>query len=147
MARRFLHELESFSLSPEMRLGAQILKARVIMATSKSDIDRAMQILLEVIQTDQNCVPAIFGISMGFLMEGSIAKARNALKRIAKLPHSHGWIRELERSYLFLADIYIRRSKFDLAEDLCQRCLTYNVSCCKAWDLIGLVREKEAVAS
>mmetsp|Transcript_22602 Transcript_22602/g.70720 ORF Transcript_22602/g.70720 Transcript_22602/m.70720 type:complete len:138 (+) Transcript_22602:3494-3907(+) len=103
MARRFLHELESFSLSPEMRLGAQILKARVIMATSKSDIDRAMQILLEVIQTDQNCVPAIFGISMGFLMEGSIAKARNALKRIAKLPHSHGWIRELERSYLFLA--------------------------------------------
>ena len=34
-------------------------------------------------------------------------------------------------------------SKFDLAQDLLKRCLNYNKSCSKAWELMGYIMEKE----
>jgi len=43
---------------------------------------------------------------------------------------------EFERSYLMLADIYVGRGKFDLAQDLCKKCLSFNKSCSKAWELM-----------
>ena len=43
-----------------------------------------------------------------------------------------------------LADINIGKGKFDLAMDLCRKCLTYNKSSGKAWEALGVVYEKEA---
>ena len=51
---------------------------------------------------------------------------------------------EFEKSWLLLADIYISNGKYDLAQDLCRRCLQYNKSCSKAWELLGTIMEKEA---
>ena len=51
---------------------------------------------------------------------------------------------DYERGYLLLADIYIQKSKFDLAEELCWRCLASNKSCGKAWEFLGVAKEKEA---
>ena len=42
-----------------------------------------------------------------------------------------------------LADLYCSSGKYDLAQDLCKRCLTHNQSCAKAWEYLGLVMEKE----
>eukprot|EP00455_Lapot_gusevi_P005053 TRINITY_DN12130_c0_g1_i4.p1 TRINITY_DN12130_c0_g1~~TRINITY_DN12130_c0_g1_i4.p1 ORF type:complete len:144 (-),score=53.20 TRINITY_DN12130_c0_g1_i4:36-431(-) len=50
---------------------------------------------------------------------------------------------EFERSWLLLADIYIQVGKYDLATELCQKCLTHNKSCSKAWELLGMIMEKE----
>jgi hypothetical protein len=50
---------------------------------------------------------------------------------------------EFERSWLMLADLYCSSGKYDLAQDLCKRCLTHNQSCAKAWEYLGLVMEKE----
>ena len=74
---------------------------------------------------------------------GKWRSTRNALKRIAKMTYSHELADEFERGYLLLADIYIQKSKFDLAEDLCRRCLKYNKSCGKAWESMGVIKEKE----
>jgi tetratricopeptide (TPR) repeat protein len=38
---------------------------------------------------------------------------------------------------------YCSSGKYDLAQDLCKRCLTHNQSCAKAWEYLGLVMEKE----
>jgi len=70
-------------------------------------------------------------------------KARNTLKRIAKMNDKIEDANEFERSYLMLADIYVGRGKFDLAQDLCKKCLSFNKSCSKAWELMGVIMEKE----
>lgn len=47
------------------------------------------------------------------------------------------------RGWLLLADIHIQGGKFDLAQDLCKRCLKYNKSCGKAWESLGQIMERE----
>ena len=42
-----------------------------------------------------------------------------------------------------LADVYINGGKYDLAEELCWRCLGANKSCAKAWEFLGVVKERE----
>jgi tetratricopeptide repeat protein 21B len=50
---------------------------------------------------------------------------------------------EFERSWLLLADIHIQGGKYDLAQELCQRCLKYNKSCAAAWETLGAIMERE----
>ena len=63
--------------------------------------------------------------------------------RIVKLEFRPDHAEEFERAWLMLADLYIHSGKYDLAQDLCKRCLTHNQSCGKAWEYLGLVMEKE----
>lgn len=53
-------------------------------------------------------------------------KARNQLKRIAKMTWNPIEAEELEKSWLLLADIYIQSAKYDMAEELLKRCLCHN---------------------
>jgi len=103
-----------------------------------------MQIFINILEREKDYLPALLGMSIAFMLEKSTTKARNALKRIAKMSYSHDLAEEFERGYLLLADIYIKKSKFDLSEDLCNRCLKYNLSCGKAWETMGVIREREA---
>lgn len=50
---------------------------------------------------------------------------------------------EFERAWLLLADIHMQGGKYDLAQDLCKRCLKYNKSCSKAWECLGQIMERE----
>lgn len=50
---------------------------------------------------------------------------------------------ELERSWLLLSDIYIQAAKYDMAQELLKRCLNHNRSCCKAYEYMGFIMEKE----
>lgn len=43
-------------------------------------------------------------------------QARNALKRIAKMPYTLESAEEFEQAYLHLAHLYVDRGKFDLAQ-------------------------------
>ena len=76
-----------------------------------------------------------------FWLNGNSTKMRSMLKRIAKLSYSPESWKEFEKSYLLLATTYIGRKKIDLALDLCKRCLFYNKSCKKAWELMGSIME------
>lgn len=55
-----------------------------------------------------------------------IPKARNQLKRIAKMTWNPIDADDFEKSWLLLADIYIQSGKYDMAEELLKRCLHHN---------------------
>jgi|AntRauTorckE5430_2_1112549.scaffolds.fasta_scaffold00564_3 tetratricopeptide (TPR) repeat protein len=66
---------------------------------------------------------------------------RNSLKKIAMMPFDISYAIEFEHSYLLLAEDYIERGNFDLANDLAKRCLYYNRSSIKAWEIFGKTTE------
>lgn len=51
---------------------------------------------------------------------------------------------DFERANLLLAKFYIDKGKGDMAQEVCQKMLLQNKSCSQAWELLGLVYEKEA---
>lgn len=53
-------------------------------------------------------------------------RARNQLKRIAKMNWNIVDADEFEKSWLLLADIYIQSGKYDMAGELLKRCLRHN---------------------
>lgn len=59
------------------------------------------------------------------------------------MPFIAEMVDDFERGWLMLSDVYITGGKYDLAEELCKRCLQSNKSCAKAWEYMGVVKEKE----
>jgi len=88
-------------------------------------------------------VPCLVGMATALQIMKQTPKARNHLKRVAKAPFTQEEAEEFERGWLLLADIHIQGGKYDLAQDLLKKCLTANKSCCRAWELMGLIYEKE----
>lgn len=79
----------------------------------------------------------------GFLHQKQTTKARNQLKRINKMTHTTSEHDEFERAWLMLADIHIQGGKYDLAQDICKRCIKYNRSCSLAYEFLGNILELE----
>ncbi len=86
-------------------------------------------------------VPSLLQVSIFHLLQGNKTKLRNTLKRIAKIPYIPEIWKDFEKSYLLLASIYMDRGKMELAHDLCKRCLFYNKSCKKAWEIMGSIMD------
>lgn len=64
----------------------QILENYTLLSTKiKSNIDKAMQSFIDMLEADKDYLPAILGMSTGFMIERSQHKARNLLKRVAKM--------------------------------------------------------------
>mgnify|MGYP001204356391 CR=1 FL=1 len=100
-------------------------------------IVQSMKKIVKILENDRDYVPACLAMATAFMMLKQAPKARQQLKRIAKMAFSQQSAAEFEKSWLLLADIYISNGKYDLAQDLCRRCLQYNKSCSKAWELLG----------
>ncbi|KAG1708704.1 hypothetical protein DVH05_022330 [Phytophthora capsici] len=143
IANTLLDELPMARTERDAKL--RVLEAYAVLAVrTKSMLDKAIQLFMEILETvDRDYVPALLGLATGYMLTKQQPKARNQLKRIAKMNYDQTLADEFERSYLLLADIYINRGKFDLAQELCKRTLTHNKSSGKAWELLGLVMEKE----
>lgn len=122
----------------------QVLECYAMMATkNKANVEAAIQKFISLLETERDYVPALLGMATAFMIQKQMPKARNQLKRISKMSFDKELADDFERSYLLLSDIYIQRGKYDLAQELCKRCLNYNRSCAKAWEYMGLVMEKE----
>lgn len=82
-----------------------------------------MNSLVDILNTDRNFVPALLGVGYllsfalpfylinvryAYLLLKQTPKARNQLKRIAKMPYSADDAEDFEMSWLLLADIYIQ---------------------------------------
>lgn len=65
-------------------------------------------------------------MATAFMILKQTPKARNQLKRIAKMNWNAVDAEEFEKSWLLLADIYIQSGKYDVAEDLLRQCLRHN---------------------
>jgi hypothetical protein len=67
------------------------------------------------------------------------SKARTYLKRLTKPTFNEDEEDDYERGYLLLASIYIENGKYDLAQGLLNKAIASNKSCCRAWELLGLI--------
>ncbi|XP_051863664.1 tetratricopeptide repeat protein 21B-like isoform X2 [Drosophila nasuta] len=115
-----------------------------IASKQKFQIETALKDLTELSQTDGNplMVIVVYGIALALVQLKQIQRAKNHLKRIARLSWSYEDAEYLERSWLLLADIYIHANKLEVAESLVDRVLEYNKSCTKAYELAGYIAEK-----
>ncbi|KAL7991671.1 hypothetical protein Chor_015927 [Crotalus horridus] len=94
-------------------------------------------------QGHKDHVPALLGMATAYMILKQTPRARNQLKRISKMNWNPIDAEEFEKSWLLLADIYIQSSKYDMASELLKRCLRHNRSCCKAYEYMGYIMEKE----
>lgn len=93
--------------------------------------------------TDQMHVPGLVGLATALQLMKQTPKARNHLKRVAKATYRPEYDDDFERGWLLLSDIYIANGKYDLAQELLRRAIQANKSCCRAWEYMGLIFEKE----
>ncbi|KAJ0406797.1 hypothetical protein ATCC90586_000850 [Pythium insidiosum] len=137
--------LDELPVKSDKNVQLKVLEAYAVLAVkTKSMLDKSIQLFMEILEShDRDYVPALLGLATAYMLTKQQPKARNQLKRIAKMPYDQTLAEDFERSYLMLADIYIERSKYDLAQELCKKALMHNKSSGKAWELLGLIMEKE----
>jgi tetratricopeptide repeat protein 21B len=112
-------------------LRVRVLDAYCALATrNKLNVDRAMQSFVEMLDNDQDYLPAVLGMATGFMIEknqvGRFAvvladhlsdtlskqhKARNLLKRVAKMEMNKHDGEDFEKANLLLAKFYIDKVK------------------------------------
>uniref|UniRef100_A0A670YJJ1 Tetratricopeptide repeat protein 21B n=1 Tax=Pseudonaja textilis TaxID=8673 RepID=A0A670YJJ1_PSETE len=141
-AEKLLKELKPQTAQGHVQLG--IMENYCLMATKqKSNVERALQAFTEIVTNEKDHVPALLGMATAYMILKQTPRARNQLKRISKMNWNPIDAEEFEKSWLSLADIYIQSSKYDMASELLKRCLRHNRSCCKAYEYMGYIMEKE----
>ncbi|XP_040213995.1 tetratricopeptide repeat protein 21B [Rana temporaria] len=141
-AEKLLKELKPQSLHGHIQL--RIMENYCLMATKqKANVERALNTFTEVAAAEKDHMPALLGMATAYMILKQTPRARNQLKRIAKMNWNPAEAEEFEKSLLLLADIYIQSGKYDMAGELLKRCLRHNKSCCKAYEYTGYIMEKE----
>lgn len=135
-----LAELPETMRTPRQQVLATYAK---MSSKTKPDIEASISEFAMRLKDTPDYIPALVGLATAHQLLKQTPKARNHLKRLAKLPYNSEFADDFERGWLLLADIYIGSSKYDLAEELLKKALKYNASCSKAHELMGLVKEKE----
>ena len=74
---------------------------------TKPNVDRAMKSFIEMLDQDQDYLPAVLGMATGFMIEKNQHKARNLLKRVGKMERSKHDGEDFEKANLLLAKFYI----------------------------------------
>jgi len=141
VAEKLLQELRK--VTTDNRRLVVLQNYHLMASKSRTSIDKASQGFIEMLENDKEYLPALLGMSIAFILKHQPEKARNTLRMIAKLSYNYDMANEFEKSYLLLAELYVSKAKYDLAQDLCRKCLSYNKSCGPAWELMGRIMEKE----
>ncbi|KAG9347780.1 hypothetical protein JZ751_003795, partial [Albula glossodonta] len=104
-----------------------LLHNRCLMATKEpKQVEKALAAFTEMATSLENNAPYVLAMAQAFMILKQTPRARNQLKRLSKMEWSEDNAEELEKSWLLLADIYIKSGKYDIATDLLKRCLIYN---------------------
>nr|XP_019582896.1 PREDICTED: tetratricopeptide repeat protein 21B isoform X1 [Rhinolophus sinicus] len=141
-AEKLLKELKPQTVQGHVQL--RIMENYCLMATKqKSNVEQALNTFTEIATSEKDHIPALLGMATAYMILKQTPRARNQLKRIAKMNWNPIDAEDFERSWLLLADIYIQSAKYDMAEELLKRCLRHNRSCCKAYEYMGYIMEKE----
>ncbi|XP_004703829.1 tetratricopeptide repeat protein 21B isoform X1 [Echinops telfairi] len=119
----------------------------LVASKQKSNVEQALTTFAEIATSEKDNIPALLGMATAYMILKQTPRARNQLKRIAKMNWNPIDAEDFEKSWLLLADIYIQSAKYDMAEELLKRCLRHNRSCCKAYEYMGYIMEKEQAYS
>ena len=102
----------------------EVLECYALMATrEKNNVEKGVQQATRLVNVHRNEVSVLLCLATGLMLQKQTPKARNHLKTISKIPYNADDSEAYERSWLLLSDIYIETSKYDLAQELCKRCL------------------------
>uniref|UniRef100_A0A8C5Q0P9 Tetratricopeptide repeat domain 21A n=1 Tax=Leptobrachium leishanense TaxID=445787 RepID=A0A8C5Q0P9_9ANUR len=130
--------------SPQAQNQMSMLKSYCLMATKdKSNVEAALATFTEMATAEKESAASLLAVAQAYMILKQTPRARNHLKRLAKFNWSLEEADDLEKSWLLLADIYIKSGKYDIATELLKRCLVYNKSCSKAYEYLGFIMEKE----
>uniref|UniRef100_A0A8D1WDA2 Tetratricopeptide repeat domain 21A n=2 Tax=Sus scrofa TaxID=9823 RepID=A0A8D1WDA2_PIG len=141
-AEKLLREFYPQSASGQTQL--RLLQSLCLLATrEKANVEAALGTFIDMAQAEKDSVPALLAMAQAYSLLKQVPKARTQLKRLAKAPWALAEADDLEKSWLLLADIYCQGGKFDLASELLRRCVQYNKSCCKAYEYMGFIMERE----
>ncbi|XP_066543938.1 tetratricopeptide repeat protein 21B isoform X2 [Amia ocellicauda] len=141
-AEKLLKELKP--QTPDGHVQLRIMENYCLMATKqKANVEKALNVFTEIANSEKDHVPALLGMATAYMILKQTPRARNQLKRIAKMNWNAIDADEFEKSWLLLADIYIQSGKYDMAGELLKRCLRHNKSSCKAYEYMGYIMEKE----
>lgn len=75
-------------------------------------------------------------------LAGSDVKAHNILKKIISMPLNFKFNREINYSYILLANDYLLRGSSEIAHEYCTHALSKNKSLFYAWQLKGKILEQ-----
>lgn len=128
---------------PEEEGRLLLLNSFVKLASDKMDLDKAMADLNHLANAETYRVGATLGLGLGLVAQKQINRAKVVLKQVARTPWSMEEAEYLERLWLLLAELYVTNSSADLAGDLLNRVISHNQSSAKAYELLGLLSEKE----
>ena len=127
-------------------LNHRLLKNFLNLATrQKSAIELSLIDLTEIASQEEykDQVGPILCLATAHILLKQSQRARTQLKRVAKYQWTFEEAEYLERCWLLLADLYIQANKADLAGELLSKILEHNKSCCKAYELKGIMSEKD----
>lgn len=122
----------------------KVLENYCLLATrNKGNVQQVLESFIEILEGDQDHLPAILGLATAYMIEKEHHKAKNLLlKRIAKLaPHKHDG-EDFSKAHFLIARMHIDKGRFDAAQDSIKKVLAQNRSSAGAWELMGLVMEK-----
>ncbi|RYG69861.1 tetratricopeptide repeat protein [archaeon] len=123
----------------------QVLESYCSMGSrNKLGIDRALQSFSDLLEQDPDYLPAVLGMATCFMINKDQHKARNLLKRVGKLEQNEHDGEDFEKANLLLAKFYIDKAKPESAQEVCRKLLLQNKSCSQAWEILGLIFEKDA---
>lgn len=141
-----LRELKQFSTKATQELKYRLLSNFILLGSKeKFNIERALEDFISLASQEEykDQIGPILGIATAYTLLKQSQRAKNQLKRVMKNLWTFEDAEYLERSWILLADYYIQSAKYDLASDLLRRVIQYNKMCVKAYELSGLIAEKE----
>ncbi|XP_055585953.1 tetratricopeptide repeat protein 21B-like [Uranotaenia lowii] len=117
----------------------------LLASRQKLSIEKALQDFTAIASQEEykEHVGAVYGMASAYVILKQSQRGKNQLKRIAKNSWTFEEADYLEKSWLLLADLYLQASKYDMATELLKKVLEHNKSCTKAYELLGLISEKE----
>uniref|UniRef100_A0A183AJA7 TPR_REGION domain-containing protein n=1 Tax=Echinostoma caproni TaxID=27848 RepID=A0A183AJA7_9TREM len=122
-AEHLLKELPNSKNNKRHRFLSNML---LLMTGSKPNVNTALERFAQMAQEEPDSGAVIYGAAACYVVLKQTQKARNQLKRLAKVPWNVQEAEELEKAWLLLADIYIQSGKTDMSQELLKRCLQYN---------------------
>ena len=83
-----------------------VLESYVHMARgTKQGYEKAFEMCAEIVNEDHDNVPALLAVALCHMLEKQPTKAKNTLKRVAKLPYNAAEAEEFERAWLTSAEL------------------------------------------
>uniref|UniRef100_A0A1I7TW51 TPR_REGION domain-containing protein n=1 Tax=Caenorhabditis tropicalis TaxID=1561998 RepID=A0A1I7TW51_9PELO len=143
-ASHYLESLSKHAVTDRFLIAKNFIKMHT---TDKGSIQSAVEefsrMAFNADRTQVISVGALYGVAKGHILLKQVPKAKTVLKMVIGRSWNFDDSDYLERCWLLLADIYIQQNKNDQAINFLELVFKNNCNCLKAFELYGLMKEKE----